>query len=331
MKTKISIIIPVYNRAEYFIETLNSVLKQNNSNWECIVVDDGSDSHNFNIIKSECSLDERIKLIKRPENQIKGAPSCRNIGAKLASSEYIVFLDSDDIILPTFIELRIQNLNKFTDFDAHIYPVNTFSSKIGDNEIIWNKLITKDNDLERFLNMDLPWQTTSVIWNKIIFFKIGGFDTDLKSFQDWELHVRALLYKIKYKKYDCKPDIYYRLNSKDSINSKSQSLRNTNSKLATIIKTIKLLKKQNILNKKHKFLAAKFLIQIWNFYHKINDLKYLEIEQIILENKLISKIELFIWKTRIKTKNNVLCKLIDKFTELVYKDHFLKTKTTFLK
>lgn len=90
---KISIIIPVYNRAKLVIRTINSVLNQSYTDFEVIVVDDGStDSIDDVMLQFK---DERVTYLKLEEN--KGVSAARNCGLELSSGEAICFLDSDDV------------------------------------------------------------------------------------------------------------------------------------------------------------------------------------------------------------------------------------------
>ena len=110
MNYKISVIIPTYNRAHIIKDALESVLKQTYSNWECIVIDDGSTDHTERIIKELVSIDNRIKYIRRPSSRNKGAATCRNIGLENATGDYIQFLDSDDYIATNKFEVQIKLL-----------------------------------------------------------------------------------------------------------------------------------------------------------------------------------------------------------------------------
>jgi|GEM_PF-922159 len=102
-KPLVSIIIPFHNRKDWVTESINSVINQTYSNWEIILVDDGSNDKNK--IPSEILNNSKITLIIQ-EN--KGPSSARNIGIKNAKGKYIAFLDSDDIFLPKKLEDQIQ-------------------------------------------------------------------------------------------------------------------------------------------------------------------------------------------------------------------------------
>ncbi|MDT0688316.1 glycosyltransferase family 2 protein [Salegentibacter sp. F188] len=111
MKPIISIIIPTYNRAHIIKETLDSVLHQTFENWECLVIDDGSNDNTKEVIQVYLQ-DKRFKYFERPEEREKGACTCRNIGIEKSSGEYIQFLDSDDILGLNKFEVQLNKLKK---------------------------------------------------------------------------------------------------------------------------------------------------------------------------------------------------------------------------
>lgn len=94
----ISIIIPTYNRASILNQTLDSVLNQTYSNWECIVVDDGSTDDTEELLAKYCAKDPRFKYCKRPPETPKGGNVCRNLGFGLSKGEFVKWLDSDDLL-----------------------------------------------------------------------------------------------------------------------------------------------------------------------------------------------------------------------------------------
>jgi glycosyltransferase involved in cell wall biosynthesis len=104
----ISIIIPTYNRADLLLETLESVLEQTYQNWECIVVDDGSEENTELAMKEWVQKDDRFQFFKRPNNRPKGANSCRNYGFELSKGDFIQWFDDDDIMLPNYLQDRIK-------------------------------------------------------------------------------------------------------------------------------------------------------------------------------------------------------------------------------
>lgn len=111
----VSIIIPVYNRANLISETLHSIQKQTYTYWECIIIDDGSSDNTMEVVQTICDSDHRFKLLKRPDDYRVGGNGARNYGFKQAQGKYIQWFDSDDIMLPTFIERKLQLFTSNTE------------------------------------------------------------------------------------------------------------------------------------------------------------------------------------------------------------------------
>lgn len=109
MNDLVSIITPCYNGAKYVAETIESVLNQTYSNWEMLVIDDGSKDNSSEIIDSYANKDSRIRLIKQ-EN--KGCAAARNNGIRNAKGRYIALLDADDIWHNDFLEEQIKYMNE---------------------------------------------------------------------------------------------------------------------------------------------------------------------------------------------------------------------------
>lgn len=103
----VSIIIPTYNRAHLIGETLDSIVAQTYPNWECLVVDDGSTDDSEKIFNEYRNKDQRFLFFSRPNTKPKGANSCRNIGLEKARGDYIVFFDSDDLMTPDHLEVKV--------------------------------------------------------------------------------------------------------------------------------------------------------------------------------------------------------------------------------
>lgn len=99
---KVSIITPVYNSGAHLVAFVDSVLCQSMSEFELILVDDGSTDNSARIIQSYISRDRRVKLLHQ---QHSGAGAARNLGMSVAKGRYLIFLDSDDIIEKSLLEL----------------------------------------------------------------------------------------------------------------------------------------------------------------------------------------------------------------------------------
>lgn len=101
----VSIITPTFNSEKYIAQTIASVQHQTHSNWEMILVDDGSTDNTTQLITAFLEKDDRIKLYSLPKNS--GAGVARNEAIQMANGNYIAFLDSDDLWMPTKLEKQI--------------------------------------------------------------------------------------------------------------------------------------------------------------------------------------------------------------------------------
>ena len=182
----ISILMPVYNAEKYLNETIDTIKNQSFSNWELIIVDDGSIDNSKEICTKLMNDDKRIKYIFQ-ENL--GVSHTRNVALENAQGKYIVFVDSDDLIhedylkilinsieknnsdisVCNFIERKISNTGKVEDITREFYPkevmemsemkdyimdfgnsglLNPLWNKIYKREIIENNNITFDEKVE---------------------------------------------------------------------------------------------------------------------------------------------------------------------------------------
>lgn len=106
----LSIIIPVYNKEQYIDGCLTSILNQTFTDFELILVDDGSTDGSEAVCRRFAEADNRIILITKPNG---GVSSARNVGLNKASGKYIGFIDSDDAIEPDMYELLIRNAEQY--------------------------------------------------------------------------------------------------------------------------------------------------------------------------------------------------------------------------
>lgn len=114
---KVSIIIPSFNRADLIGETLDSIIAQSYTNWECLIIDDGSTDNSQQVYDEYKNRDVRFLFLNRPSAKIKGANACRNIGLENATGDYVVFFDSDDLMTPNHLEVKINGIHEHnTDY-----------------------------------------------------------------------------------------------------------------------------------------------------------------------------------------------------------------------
>jgi glycosyltransferase involved in cell wall biosynthesis len=198
MSAQVAIITPTFNRVALLAETLDSVAAQTFDDWEHIVVDDGSDDGTAEMMRSRMAADPRLRYIVR-DSDPRGANACRNIGARATQAPLIVFLDSDDLLAPDCLSRRVGVMQHNHDFDFATFQSGIFIERPGDhqNGRVFDAQLIGD-DLARFLRFEAPWQTTAPIWRRETLMWLGLFDESLLSWQDIELHVRALCAGCRY-------------------------------------------------------------------------------------------------------------------------------------
>lgn len=129
---KVSIITPCYNAAPYIRKTIFSVQQQTLSDWEMIIIDDGSTDQSAEIVNAIAQEDKRIKLLQKENG---GSASARNMGLSVARGEYIQFLDADDTIHPCKLEKQCNIMDElqldvtYTDYSIS-YPDGTIDPHI---------------------------------------------------------------------------------------------------------------------------------------------------------------------------------------------------------
>lgn len=96
---KVSVIVPIFNGAQFITETVQSVFKQSHKNWELIIIDDGSTDNSVEVIK-DLDKTKKIRLLHHPDCKNEGVSKTRQLGVQESTGEYIAFLDADDLFYP---------------------------------------------------------------------------------------------------------------------------------------------------------------------------------------------------------------------------------------
>ena len=178
-KPLVSIIIPVYNYGKTLDTALTSVFDQTYQNLEIIIIDDGS-TDPFTKLKLD-NLDIPNTKIIRQKN---GGPSnARNEGVKICSGEYILPLDSDDIMLPTYVEECMNTILR----DKTISPV--YCDTIHEGEM---KGVEKRPEWSKERLIQGPFIVNCSMFSKEAFDSIGGFDESLKGWEDYDFWLRMM-------------------------------------------------------------------------------------------------------------------------------------------
>jgi len=182
-----SIVIPVYNKEKFVAKTLKSVLDQTFSDFEIILVNDGStDMSEARILEFE---DSRIQYFSKKN---EGVAIARNFGIEKASADYICFLDADDFWYPTFLETMNAFSIKFKDYKVFACAVeietkkNVFVPKYSITQLMDYAVV----DFFEASQQECALWTSSVCIHKSVFEKVGTFDSNIKHGEDTELWIR---------------------------------------------------------------------------------------------------------------------------------------------
>ncbi|CAM4414648.1 MULTISPECIES: glycosyltransferase family 2 protein [Pseudoalteromonas] len=178
----ISVVIPLFNKAEYIERAVHSVLSQKHPASEIIVVDDGSTDAGASVVEKINS--SKVRLLQQAN---KGVSAARNVGVRAANAEFVAFLDADDVWHDDFLS-NIQSLYQ-TFPDARIfctgYEFNTVEGKRAakNQHLLENRGLLQDYFLA-CCNADLPITSSSVCIAKESLLKVGGFKEGLSLGED---------------------------------------------------------------------------------------------------------------------------------------------------
>ncbi|CAN2050250.1 alpha-1,3-rhamnosyltransferase [Candidatus Magnetomoraceae bacterium gMMP-13] len=197
----VSILLCVYNGELYLKEAIDSIIAQTHTNWELIIVDDGSTDSTSAILKSYS--DPRIRL---HYHQNMGLTKSLNVAAKLAKGELFARQDADDISLPERLE---QQVKIFIENPNVILSASDTVLINGNGETMGTKLVplnTKDA-LKKILSLKNPFVHGSLMFRRDAFEKAGGYNERFTTTQDFELIFRMSLIG----EFACVPNILYKL------------------------------------------------------------------------------------------------------------------------
>ncbi len=221
----LSIVIPSYNHEKYIGEAIQSVVNQKYTNWELIVVDDGSSDHSVEIIRKY--VDSRIRLIVQ-ENQ--GAHNAINRGLSEAKGEYLAILNSDDVYEADRFSAMIFEMEKNSELGFLCSYINVIDSKgksLGVKQgwknmepwLVPHKELsfaaTEDFKLNLIMN-NFTSTTSNFLFTKALYEQIGGM-RNLRFAHDWDFALRAA------EAAECKiiekPLLRYRIHETNTISS----------------------------------------------------------------------------------------------------------------
>lgn len=185
----VSFVVPVHNAVSSVGFALSSILGQSYSNFEAVVVDDGSTDSTADIVAAY--TDPRVRLFRKRQG---GPSSARNLGIREAKGEYIAFLDDDDILFPTYLDdcvniMRSSSGRSIVTSNAYyLFPTGRISDKVTFHS---GELPKPARQLDHLLRSNFVC-IMSVIPKKV-FDQVGLFDEALGRAEDWDLWLRAAL------------------------------------------------------------------------------------------------------------------------------------------
>lgn len=179
--TKVSIIIPCYNDAQYIEQAVDSALNQTYPNKEIILVDDGSNAETKAVLKK---LEHKITKLITQENQ--GQSTARNVGIKAAKGDYILCLDSDDYFEASFCEEAIEVLL----ISKEVKIVTSHLRRFNQKQTL-DIFVPSGGDIRNFILKNAA--TGSAMFRKSDVLEVQGYDEKMrKGFEDWEFYIRLL-------------------------------------------------------------------------------------------------------------------------------------------
>ena len=167
MQPRISIIIPCFNGEKYIRETLDCLQKQTIDAWECVIVNDGSTDNSLEILKEYAAKDSRYKYIDKDN---AGPAISRNTAIAASSGKYILPLDADDLIAPSYAEKAIDYLEEHPNCKLVYCKAQFFGDR--------NGLV----QLPIYNYYELPYENSifcSCIYRRLDFDKTSGYNPNM--------------------------------------------------------------------------------------------------------------------------------------------------------
>lgn len=282
MNSLISIIIPIYNSERYLKRCLDSVVSQSLKEIEIICIDDYSIDKSVDIVEDFMKSDARVKLFKNKRN--KGVSFCRNYGIKIANSDYIGFVDSDDSI-----DINMyKNMYELANTDNSCIVICNFRAidKFGIKDFkTFSKNQTKDTLFQRTLSKELAPFPVNRIYKKELFIKNKIAYIENRVYEDAEATHKLIYYADNIS--ICE-DVFYNYHINPNSITTSLSNKKIDDIFYVLASTKNFLKRENIFKKYNEeyFSMIKVLIN--------NILYHLTHQEIAMEMKL--KNLKYLWK-----------------------------------
>lgn len=309
-----SIIVPVYNVSKYLRVCLDSIIAQQVTDYELILVDDGSQDNSGQICDEYAKSHSQIKVIHK---QNGGLASARNAGLDVASGEWVLFVDSDDAVAVDMLNVLVNSINKHKS-DLYVFNSRRMDEQgqLGSKQIFFaeNKLtgIGTEKALLDYLESDfLQYKSSWEAWNRL--YRRDIIEKNSLRFknekeimaEDYYFNLQYLLY---IKSFYCVCNIlyFYRENPNSLMsNNKAVTMLPRLTKLALLYYSD--IEQRKLKDMKKNFYRLYFHIINFHVAHKLSTMSDSEVaEQIKMlrdENKITEK-----WLQQIKNDRNNLIK-----------------------
>lgn len=203
MKPRFSIIVPLYNKADYVRKALESIAVQTFRDFELVIINDGSTDESLNVVNDFVRTSERMKELTSERVQIitqknAGVAAARNNGVAKSHGEYVCFLDADDWWEATYLEEMDKLIREYPD--AGLYGCDYYYVKNGKRKIY-------PKDTEGYINYckvyahcgAMPIHPNGAIIPRNVFDEMEGFDKGIKMGEDFILFMQIVFkYKVAF-------------------------------------------------------------------------------------------------------------------------------------
>jgi len=262
LKPLVSIIIPYYNQPEFVKEAVLSAKEQNYPNLEIIVVDDGS------IIAADSLLEQSAEVtILRTENH--GVSAARNLGFRKSSGEFLIFLDSDDRLMPGAIEAHLQALDRQPGAGLSFGPTRTIDQ--GGVEVRGARICRpRKQYFVPLLESNLIGSPGAVMMRRESFVASGMFNESFSMGEDYDLYLRIARQGPLVRHTFC--TLEYRKHGSNASQAQEQMLKGTMQILDRLEPALSPSERKKLIHArrrwKHEFRPnSTFTYRLWDLYY----------------------------------------------------------------
>ncbi len=182
---KVSVIVPAFNAGAFIGDAIASLRAQTVGEWEAIVVDDGSTDDTLTVARELAARDQRIRVLQQPN---AGEAAARNTGIAASTAEWLLFLDADDWIAPTYFERMLAALEADPSLDA----VHCAWARVAaDGTLVTEGYEPPTGDMFEIWARRSAFPVHACVVRRTLVASVGGFDTSFSKSTDWDLWQRA--------------------------------------------------------------------------------------------------------------------------------------------